>query len=310
MTTKSSTPAAPELPLNGAPASPASPPAQPEFDEGASLKALQRDFAAVTKGLDTIRALKPADPDVLQKLGKALQGLPDGQRLASAFDELRGRGEEWVRLASETRIARFRRFEAEWVQSLKGAGTTIRETGANAWRTGLVEVEVQPDKALARAKYNREPVTEFRTIRSAADLAAMVAAAEEKLNSSRVEPGLLASAAEEAYRHLAASRSAGGAAPRIALNDFYRELRVCLTRQELAKKPDRRISGSEFPRWAFLFNLDVYRRRVADGELPSGLLFETGSQHDIQKGMSMTLNGLDARDDYRPYCYVYGAGPR
>ena len=76
-------------------------------------------------------------------------------------------------------------------------------------------------------------------------------------------------------------------------------------RQELAIGADKKLVRTELPKWAFLFNLDCYRRDTSKHDAQQRLSLETGSQHDHQKGLAVIANGLDAREDYRSYCYIF-----
>jgi len=83
--------------------------------------------------------------------------------------------------------------------------------------------------------------------------------------------------------------------------DFYKEVRIALIRNCLVKKPTSKIDKYlDFPLWAFLYNLDIYRSLEIPIEQKLG--FQTGSQVESSKGL--VINGLNPQDDYKVMCYV------
>jgi len=149
-------------------------------------------------------------------------------------------------------------------------------------------------------------VSAWSPIGKAEDLSSLVSGAIKKLSEWAIPDEDMSEIFWAAYEHLRqTSKGGAGSATRVPLPEFYKEVRVVMTRHELrAGKPDRKLSRSEFPKWAFLHNLDRYRRLVINLPADHRLTLETGSQNDHQKGMSMIVNGLDAKDDYKSYCYV------
>jgi hypothetical protein len=149
--------------------------------------------------------------------------------------------------------------------------------------------------------YNREVVLPWQAIASAADLNRLVADARAKLERYAVPEPLLADLLSSAFDHaLAGSRSQ--AKSLVPLPELYREFRIAQVRRTLSGKPDRKLENADFPRFAFLYNLDRYR--VTSGTKPGLVTLETGSQSDVQRGLGMVLNGLEATGDYRTYCYA------
>ena len=83
--------------------------------------------------------------------------------------------------------------------------------------------------------------------------------------------------------------------------DFLKELNVVLYRKSLERKVSKLKDTSK---WVFLYNIDLYFSKLR-GEVPSEkrLSLEAGSQLEISKGKGILLNGLDASQDYKIYCY-------
>jgi hypothetical protein len=281
-------------------------PAEGSLDESTELKSLQKEFLGLTKAFDAVRKIKPGSADALDQLEKALASFPDPARLGQALTELRDRARALLDAARAQRLDQFRKIEADWVRRRRAAGEVVHEATSHSWRTGRLEIEMNREQARARAKYNREPMGPALKIRTAEDLDSLVRSAEKQLGQAELPFEAMSEVARTAYQHLLAQGAAAGSNGRVPLAAFYREFRVCLARQELTGKPDRKLASAEFPRWAFLYNLDRYRKEAAAASGSERLMFETGSQHDHQRGLAMVLNGLDPAQDYKSYCYVYG----
>lgn len=279
------------------------------FDEPGTLKTLQRDAQAIAKQFEGLAKLKPGDADALEHLEKALKSLPTGEQIARAVDELRNRGNAALSTARTTRAEGFGRIEAEFIRRQRETGVTVREAGNTSWRVGPFELELQRENSRARLLYNRDPMTSWKAIGSQQDLEKLIAEATKSLESAALPESELPDVLWDAYEHLRrANARADGGAVRVPLLEFFREIRVVLARHELRSgKPDRKLTRVELPRWAFLYNLDRYRRLLPNLPAERRLSFETGSQHDHQKGLAMVVNGLDANADYKPYCYVYSS---
>lgn len=276
------------------------------FDETAALKSVQKQFASLLKPLEAVAKVKIGGPDSLAAFDKAVSALPDATRLAHALTELTTRAVEQIVRARQERVEGFRRAEADWVRGRRAAGSVIREVGATTWRTGLVEVEVERETAQARVRYNREPIGSPQRIRSPQDLELLVESAEKQLRAAEIESNELRLLLSDAFEHLKLHKQVSGQG-RATLAALYREFRICLARRELAGKADRKLATAEFPRWAFLYNVDRYRAASQHASTDK-LFFETGSSNDHQKGLAMILNGIDPAHEYKSYCYVYSAG--
>lgn len=282
-----------------------------QFDEAGQLRSLQRDAAALAKHLEAIAKLRPSDPKALDVLEKAITSLPPSATLAGALEELRDRASRVLSAARAARGDGIRRIEADYVRSRKAAGDPVREAGSSSWRLGKIELEVDRGRARARALYNHEVVVPWCPIARPEDLQKLVTDADKRITDAAIPEETLARAFSEAYDHLRRTTpSKASQATRVALKDFYREVRVVLARHELLEgKPDKKLARPELPLWAFLFNLDRYLKRAPALPAHQRLTFETGSQTDHGRGLAMVVNGLDANGDYKTYCYVYAEQP-
>jgi len=159
--------------------------------------------------------------------------------------------------------------------------------------------------AEARCLYNREVVVPWRRINSVDDLKAVLNAAWDLLEKSKMEPKFLEQVLWNAYRKSLQGSQGTLDNQRIPIHDFYREVRLEIVRQTLS--PKKNVSKkivNDLPLWAFLFNLDLYRSRGNEIDQSKRLIFETGSQREHSQGMAMTFHGLHATEDYREFCFV------
>jgi hypothetical protein len=279
-----------------------------ESDEATVIEGLKRDAKAIVKKFEPLSKVKATGADALAQLELALEGLPDGAQLAAAADELKSRARKVLEAGNARRTADFGRIEADFVGERKKAGLEVREVD-KGWRVDRFQLELRRERAQGRALYNREVVIPWRHVANRGDLEQIIADASQQLDSHSIVEDALSNVFWEAYEFLRQKKvtsTKGSAAARIPLPEFYREVRVGLVRHELqaASRGDARVRRAEFPKWAFLFNLDRYRefsQKVPDGVR---LHFETGSQQDYQNGMGMILNGLNPSQDYKSYAYV------
>ena len=247
--------------------------------------------------------------DVVDQLAKALQRVPRGPEFGRALDEVRGRAERIAAEGAREREGTLKRLVGELVRSRKAAGEEVREV-ASGWRIGRFELELDEGQPRARVLYNKEVVAPWAVVTAGGDLDALFSGADKKLESAELPTASLAEVFSRAFQ--AAERGSGTLpdAGRVPLRDFYRAVRVELVRDELhrAAHPDAKLELADFPKWAFLYNVDRYRAAPPDMARGRRLVLETGSQQDHRRGLSMVLNGLKASQDYRSYCYVRSQG--
>jgi hypothetical protein len=279
-------------------------------EEESTLKSLQQDARQLSKLFEPLAKIKSSDAEVLIALERAIATLPAGEHVARVVEEMRERASQALSSAREARAANIGRHEAAYLHELRANSTPVRESGDGKWRIENLELEVQKESSRARLLYNHEVVVSWKAIGSVEDLKKLLAEGARKLEAAAIPEGLLPEIIWEAYESL--SRTNKPAAPRetsgkrVKLVDLYPEVRVVLTRRELRSgKADKRLANTEMPKWAFLFNLDRYRRLLPSLSVNRRLTFETGSQQDHAKGLAMAVNGLDPTAEYKSFCFVY-----
>ena len=155
-----------------------------------------------------------------------------------------------------------------------------------------------------RCLYNKEVVVDWRTVQSGREAQTAFQDAIKLLKDSELQNREVILSV--ALKRLVGYRTFDGAPDpkRVPIKDFYKEVRTELLRRQLDRKGalGKPISN-DLPLWVFLYNLDRQLRCSAEEGGPA-LFVETGSQAEHAKGWALTLNGLDARNDYKQYCFV------
>lgn len=260
---------------------------------GFDPRALLARHQALSKPLSRLGALKATSPSALEDFEKALATIPASS--GAAYDAFIDECRAVVQAERQHRQRSFTRSVGSFVNRLRSSGTDVREV--DGWRVGPLQLEVNPDRTQVRFLFDREPVTEWRSVASPEDLNDAYEHALSSLRDAELDVAAIAESLVDAYIHLSRRES------RVRIRDAYPELRVGLLRQQLRGKPDRTIKEFAFPYWAFLYNLDRYRAAASSIPADQRLAFTTGSQAESAK-FGVTLNGLRTSDDYRTYCFL------
>lgn len=279
------------------------------FDEKSEMKALQKEITKLEQLFSAFTKIKSNDADALDKFNKGLKTLPPGQSISMAVEELRIKIGDFVNQAQQNRRDSFGRIEAEYVRSAREQMKSVREQ-AKGWRIGSLEIEIDREQSRVRFLYNRETVISWQSVTSREDIEKLENKAIDLLRKHLLPEEILVKSCWKAYQNAKVLRNMPGApnSDLVSIDIFYREFRAQLVRTQLeTRKPDSKLNYMEMPRWAFLYNMDVYRL-IKFSDNAKRLGFQTGSQMEVSKGMGFVLNGLDAQDDYKTFCYVMAVG--
>lgn len=279
-----------------------------EINEKTCLRSLQNDFSKIINMFNAILRVTPGRVDSLDKIDAALKKLPEGDTLGKLIDELREKINNFINEARRERALSFKRFEADFVRTAREQ-KYIREMD-QGWRVGALEIQVKRERSQIRLLYNEEVIIRWQPVGNRQDIDKAEERAMAMLNGAKLPANMLVEVFWNAYEQAEESRKKAGKAygQLVPILDFYQEVRLALIRYQLkGKKPDKKLSYAEFPRWAFLYNLDHYRLLVSNVPEEKRLGFQTGSQGDVSSGMGVVINGLDAREDYKVVCYVIPA---
>jgi hypothetical protein len=269
-----------------------------------AVQEIVAEFRKVVAPLRAIAELKPRQPDILDKLDQALARLASGESVGKTVEALRAKGREVIARGRRQRVEEFKRIEAEFIRRSRDENHVVRES-AEGWRLGPLELQVRREQAQCRTLYNREVLLDWSRVATLDDIQQISAKSLELLKKWLLPESTLADSFWEAYEECRARRRAAekGNPDVVPLLDFYRELRLALARHDLAQRPDKKFSYPEFPKWAFLHNLDVYMSRSSSLPADRRLTLQTGSQQETRR-IGMVVNGLDARQEYKAVCFI------
>ncbi|MEA2511520.1 MAG: hypothetical protein QOJ59_1007 [Thermomicrobiales bacterium] len=274
--------------------------------ETSRLKGESTRFNQLLLPLAAVAKINVNSPEALDEIDRALEKLPDGETFGRALDEVRTSLRQAVEQTRTERSQAFSRIEADYIREAREKGQSTREV-QHGWRVGKLEMQHRRAQSQVRFLYNHEVLVDWKPIRDLDDLQKREQAAEKLLAGAELPSEMLVEVFWDAYAHVRERRSRTGAArpEMVPILDFYREFRLALVRHELTgQKPDRKLKYAEFPLWTFLYNLDRYRALGAAVPAERRLALATGSQQDVAAKRALSVNGLDANDDYKIMCYV------
>lgn len=278
------------------------------FDEKAVLKELQKDFNKIQKYFEIFTKIKASDSEALDVLDKAIKGAPTGQTLSCAYDDLKVRAIEFLAEARKHREKDFRRIETEFIKLSKENGKDVRES-SGGWRIGVLELRSNPELSKVQFLYNRDVIIPWQSVSSVEDFIKVENSTLAMLDKIALSEEILSAIFLEAYQQ-ALVRSAKTDPKIVPIFGLYKETRIALVRHFFSKKaPNAKLDQFyDFPRWAFLYNLDRYRTYSNSLPIQERLGLQTGSQQEVSQGKGMVVNGLDPLQDYKVMCYVIGQG--
>jgi hypothetical protein len=272
------------------------------------LAAALAQFKRLTAPLTETGAVRPAAADAPERIERALGRLPPGETFGAALDELRSQLESAVAEQRRAHAEAFGRHEAASIRAAREAGIALREQNAG-WRIGPIELAFRRGAARACALYNHVEIVRWTAVADVSDLDKIMQKGATLLDRARASlpEDLLVSVMWDAYVAARTARAALRTSSRdvIPILDFYRDLRIALVRHDLdGKRPETKLAHAEMPKWAFLYHLDRYRDLGAAVPAERRLGFQTGSQSESARNRCVTLNGLDAAQEYKEFCHV------
>lgn len=282
------------------------------MDEKSQLKTIQDRIRDLIKPLRQAADKKWVKSPTIEELAKLQTAIPKGASLGEAVDAV---SESLRALITEIRKARaegFGRLISEYIRQVKAQGANPMESGSSRWRIGEIELELRPEVSLARTVYNQSPMfpaSGWAVITATEDLIKLRGKALEMLKEAeaQIPDDLVKSLFAECYQTVLAKRRAAmePRAELVPILDLHRSFRIALFTRELdGQKPDRVFVSGTMLRWVFLHVLDRYHRMSTQIEQKDRLIFQTGSQAEVAKGMGYILGGLNPQQKYWVYCHV------
>lgn len=275
------------------------------FDEKSLMNDILKELKGISKFFNTFDAIKVNGADSLEKLEKALQGIPEENVLAKALGESVDSARKFVEDAKAVRVKTFKKYESEYIKQAISEGKSVREY-RNGWRVGCLEIDEKPEASKVRILYNGEVLIPWSPILSKEDFIVLEDKAMTTLKAEILEFNKMTEIFWEAYRQAFIHRAANDDFNIVPMMNFYREVRIALVREFFeGKNPNSKITKYiEFPKWAFLYNLDIYRSLITKVPENKRLSFQTGSQQEVSQNKGMIINGLNPNEEYKIMCYV------
>ncbi len=276
----------------------------PQLSSESAIPQIRRAAAALVSRLKPLASLRAKGGAAHRELEKAIEALGDPATFANAFRETAEQAIGEARRARAGRATAFNKALAQFARTR--SDREIRET-AVGWRVGAIELERRSEDASLRARYNREPMTQWTPVNDAADVEELVRIAEKAMSDQQIADQDLGSVFTEAWDGVVHSGSAHPA-ERVAIRELLSEVRVVLFRRAIkGKKRSSARAAADMPAWALLYNADRYRSQIAAMAPEHRIRFETGGQKETAR-IGVVLNGLDPNRQYESYCYVRPAG--
>jgi len=276
-----------------------------DFNETQSFKEIQKEAKSLSKWFENIAKIKASDPQALAQLDKALQTLPDDTEFIHLYQAYKNKAQSFVTTARQNRANNIKRLISTYIRDAQQSGKTTREF-IKGWRIGPLELQINFEQAMISFYYNQENLTKWQSVGSVEDIKKAEAAALTLLEKAALPPELLTRVFWEAYLEARKRNSRSMDESLVAINDFYREVRIALVRSRFeTKKPHVKLDRFvEFSKYAFLYNLDLYRAMTSQIPAEIKLAWQTGSMSEVNKGNGVVVNGLNAANEYRFICYV------
>ncbi len=277
-----------------------------EFDEVQAIKDLKKEAQTIIRTFNTFIRVKVSEVEVLEKLNRALDSMPSAADMAAVTEEFQARAQSVLEVARQERIDNFRRIETGYIQRVRESGKLLREVNSG-WRIGPLEMQVEREFGRISFWYNRERLVKGKSIATVEDIEKIEEKSLNMLKKAAIPAEILSQVFWEAYQEAQKKSTRKRKASLVSLTDFYRELRIVLVRHKIAGRValSRKITQyADFPRWTFLYNLDLYRGLAQEIEETKRLALQTGSMSEVNKGNGYVINGLEAQNEYKTMCYV------
>lgn len=270
--------------------------------QSSDLESVVKELKEILKVFTKITEIKPNDKDILEKLEKFVVSVSNLNSIFEPLNDTINKAKDIIAKEKEKMSYNFKLIEADLIMELKEKGVPLREC-SDGWRIKSIQLKTKPQVSAVSICYNNQTIIEWTKINSKEDIKSLIEEAKKLLLQSLIPKEELIDVFWDAYKY---ARFKSGKDV-VSIFDFYIEVRLIQIRKYLEKsKPDDKITKhTEFPKWAFLYNLDVYRSLWNEIPKEKRLALQTGSMREIMQGKGMYVNGLNPEDDYKIICYVY-----
>ncbi len=277
-----------------------------DFDEKREIEEVIKRFKKLDSMILPITKLKPNDPSAVEILDKTIKNISNGITISTSLEEAIIAAKEVIVKVQKQRIEKVKRHEAELINSLKDENVSVREIN-QGWRIGKLTLNLKPDIAKARILYNEQEVIPWEPVTGKESLINLLDKGNKKLEDLLIPVADLPEIVWDTY--LRCSHIRGEKKAIIPVGEYFIELRLTIIKKMLQRNPGAKITSYlEFPLWAFLYNMDVYRSIAKDLLDGKRIGFQTGSQTETSANKGFTFGGLNPRDDFKIYCYIISLG--
>jgi len=269
------------------------------------IKLIIADYKKLVNRVDPLIKVSIGSNDYLDQLEKSLGNLDKEPGFDLALQQLKSELTGAIREHREKESQNARQAFQGFISAMKNRGKQPRESSSNSsqWRIGPVELVIKNQRQF-KFRYNEEPITQTWEIPNVqADVEKTFEAACRSLEKSLLRESDMPAIFGETYQSCIRQLPGGSFQQGVKIEDFYKELRITLTRRDISKRSDSKLTYPEFPKWAFLYNLDTYISRGNSVPPEIRLVLGTANQTESSK-IGFVTNGLDSNSDYKKNSYI------
>lgn len=277
------------------------------FDEKESFNFIKNKFYKIDKLVSDFKKINVNDQDSLEKLEKYIQKIPEPSELSLYFEDLKKHLQTHVVEAKRVRSKNFKKVFNDYINWIQEENKPYRIMDTNVLRVGVLEIQSNPKEFFVKFLFNKQVLMSGKNIRSMDEIKKHEEECLGMLKKTEIPEKDIENIFYNAYKSALAAKKKEKSNNQnfVPIVQFYKYVQIELFKNQLEnKKPGSNIS-IEFPVWALLYNLDLYRKMKSIDE--KRIFFETGNQAETQKS-GVVLNGLDPHSDYKMFCYIRGSG--
>ncbi|MCC4766556.1 hypothetical protein FXW07_07980 [Methanosarcina sp. DH1] len=279
-----------------------------EFDEKESFNFIKNKFSKIEKMVSDFKKINFNDADSIEKLEKYIQKIPELSDLNLYFEDLKKELQTHVVEAKRVRSNNFRKAFNDYINWIQEEKRPYRIMDKDILRVGVLEVQTNPKDYSVSFFFNKQILMSGKKIRSEDGIIKYEQECLEMLKKAEIPEKDIENIFYNAYGSALRAKKKKSTYNHnfVPIIQFYKNIQIELFKNQLEnKKPGSNIS-IEFPVWALLYNLDIYRKmkNISDEKR---IFFETGNQAETQKN-GVVLNGLDPHSNYKMFCYIRGSG--
>jgi len=279
------------------------------FNEKENLNILKKNVSKFVKIFDEFRKIDSKDEDSIEKIEKLIQKFPESSDLLTQIEAIKSGLDTHIRESRKIRAGNFNTIFNEYLDNLQKSKRSSRQIDNNKLRVRMLELQADPKRSSIQFLFNKRELIPWKHVICSDDIVRYENECIETLKKNKIPETDIGDIFYRAYLNALGKnqREKRTYSDFVLIEDFYEEVQIELFRQQLhTKKSGDSGTTITFPIWAFLYNLDIYRKMSNISE-ENKLTLEIGSQIETHK-YGIVLNGLDPNSDYKMFCYIRGRG--